>query len=64
MTEIIPDETAYQADLEPNTEVIITDDIDVGMLNDESNVLVDAFESVEENDIEYETESESENDED
>ena len=60
----IPDEAAYQADLEPNTEIIITDDIDVGPLNDDSNILLDAFESTEENEMEYESESESENDED
>ena len=61
----ILDEQAYQADLEENAEIAITDDqIDFGTLNDETNVLVEAFESVEENDIEHETESESENDED
>ena len=61
----IVDEAAYQADLEPNNEIIITDDhTDIGPLNDESNVLVEAFESTEENDMEYETEFESENDED
>lgn len=43
---------------------MITDDIDVGSLTDESNFLIDAFVSTEENDIEYETESESEYDED
>ena len=60
----IPDEAAYQADLEPNTEITIADDIDVGSLNDEANVLIDAFINTEENDIEYKTESESEDDED
>ena len=61
----IPYEQAYQAYLEENAEIAITDDqTDFGPLNDETNVLVEAFESVEENDIEHETESESENDED
>ena len=61
----ISDEQAYQADIEKNDEITITDDqIDFGPLNDESNVLVEAFETTEENNIEYETESESENDED
>ena len=50
----ILDEAAYQADFEPNIEIIIADDIDVGSLNDEANVLVDAFVSTDENDIEYE----------
>ena len=60
----IPDEAAYQADLEPNTEIVITDDIDVVFLTDESNVLIDAFVITEENDIEYKTEPESEYEED
>ena len=61
----IPDEQAYQADLEQNNEIIITDDhTDFGPLIDESNVLVEAFDSAEENIVENETESESEDDED
>jgi len=61
----IPDEQAYQADLEQNNEIIITDDhTDFGPLIDESNVLVEAFDSAEENIVENETESESEDDDD
>ena len=61
----IPDEQAYQADLEQNNEIIITDDhIDFGPLIDESNVLVEAFDSAEENIVKNETESESEDDDD
>ena len=61
----IPDEQAYHADLEQNNEIIITDDhTDFGPLIDESNVLVEAFDSVEENIIENETESKSEDDDD
>ena len=59
----IPKEQAYQADIEENVEITITNDqTDFGPLNDETNVLVEAFESVEENDIEHEAESASEND--
>ena len=61
----IPDEQVCQADIKENGEFSITDDqTNLGTLNDESNVLVEAFETIEENNIEYETESGSENDED
>ena len=61
----IPDEQAYQADLEQNNKIIITDDhTDFGPLIDESNVLVEAFDSAEENIVKNETESESEDDDD
>ena len=61
----IPEQQAYQADIEENRGIILTDDqIDFGPLNDESNALIEAFESTQEQNIECETESESENDED
>lgn len=56
----ILDEQAYKADVEENEEFAITDDqIDLWPLNDGSNVLKEAFETTEEKNIEYETESES-----
>ena len=60
----IPDEQAYQADLEQNNEIITNDHTDFGPLIDETNVLVEAFDSAEENIVENETESESEDDDD
>lgn len=62
----IPNEQAYQADLEQNNKIIIIidDHPDFGPLNYESNVLIEPFETTGENDVEYETESESENSED
>ena len=59
----IPDEQAYQTDLEQNNEIIITDDhTDFGPLIIESNVLVEVFDGAEENIVENETESEDDDD--
>ena len=61
----IPDDQAYQADVEENAEIVITDDqTDFGPLNDESNALIDVFETTDEPYLEEEIESESESDED
>ena len=61
----IPDDQAYQADVEENAEIVITDDqTDFGPLNDESNALIDVFETTDEPYMEEEIESESESDED
>ena len=61
----IPDDQAYQADVEENAEIVITDDqTDFGPLNDESNALIEVFETTDEPYMEEEIESESESDED
>ena len=60
-----PDDQAYQADVEENAEIVITDDqTHFGPLNDESNALIDVFETTDEPYIGEEIVKESESDED